>query len=166
MKKVIIFLFVITLCLCISNKEEQIIIPKESIRFRIIANSNSVKDQLLKMEIKKELLPIFNTFSEDNISSMRESIKNSLPLIEEKISNYTSNYTINFGTNYFPEKTYQNLIYNEGEYESLVISLGNAVGDNWWCVLFPPLCLLEAEKDNLDDITYKSYIKTIINKHF
>ena len=54
--------------------------------------------------------------------------------------------------------------FEEGDYESLAITLGQGSGDNWWCVLFPPLCLLEASSEELDDVTYSFYIKDIINK--
>ena len=46
-----------------------------------------------------------------------------------------------------------------------MVTLGDGLGDNWWCVLFPPLCLLEATEDNYDDITYTTYIKEIIDKN-
>ena len=71
-----------------------------------------------------------------------------------------------YGLNPFPAKSYKGVKYKAGEYESLVITLGEGKGDNWWCVLFPPLCMLEAEdqtqKSNLE---YKSYIKEIIDKY-
>ena len=50
--------------------------------------------------------------------------------------------------------------YDEGYYESLLITLGEGKGDNWWCVLFPPLCLIEAEEST--EVEYKSFIKEII----
>ena len=53
--------------------------------------------------------------------------------------------------------------YNEGEYKSLVVTLGNGLGDNWWCVLFPPLCLLEATEST--DVEYHSYVVDLINKY-
>ena len=52
--------------------------------------------------------------------------------------------------------------YREGNYESLVVNIGESKGNNWWCVLFPNFCLV----DNKEDITYKSLIKDLINKIF
>ena len=69
-------------------------------------------------------------------------------------------YNISFGENYFPSKTYKGVKYNEGYYESLVIAIGDAKGDNWWCVLFPNYCLIDKEKS-----TYKSIIKDIFTKY-
>jgi stage II sporulation protein R len=68
--------------------------------------------------------------------------------------------------NYFPRKEYKDVIYEEGEYESLVVEIGDAKGDNFWCVLFPPLCLLEGEEENKESIKYTSFIKEIIDKYF
>ena len=67
--------------------------------------------------------------------------------------------------NYFPTKEYKGVIYEEGEYESIVVEIGDAQGDNFWCVLFPPLCLLEGEVENKDNIEYTSFIKEIIEKY-
>ena len=57
---------------------------------------------------------------------------------------------------------YKGIKYNEGTYESLVIKLGSGEGKNWWCVLFPPLCLLD-EQNNLENAEYELYAKKIIN---
>lgn len=65
--------------------------------------------------------------------------------------------------NYFPEKEYKGVKYDEGYYESLVITLGEGKGKNWWCVLFPPLCLVEAEES--DKVEYKFFIKELIDKY-
>ena len=75
-------------------------------------------------------------------------------------------YKINYGMNYFPEKEYKGVTYEEGEYESLVITLGNGLGENFWCVLFPPLCLLEADEEETEEVEYTSFVKEIIDKYF
>ena len=66
--------------------------------------------------------------------------------------------------NYFPSKEYKGIKYAAGEYQSLVVTLGNGLGDNWWCVLFPPLCLLEAEDSS--DVEYHSFVADMIEKYF
>ena len=78
------------------------------------------------------------------------------------VSLYTNDYNIKYGLNYFPEKKYKNVIYPEGNYESLVITLGEGVGENWWCVLYPPLCLIDEENDNIE---YDLYIKKIFENN-
>ena len=62
-----------------------------------------------------------------------------------------------------PEKEYKGVKYKEGYYESWVITLGEGEGNNWWCVLFPPLCLVEAEE--ADEVEYKFFIKELIDKY-
>ena len=85
-------------------------------------------------------------------------------LIEDTFMSLTGiNYDINFGNNYFPDKIYKGIKYEEGNYESLVITLGNGLGHNWWCVLFPPLCLLD-ENNNLENAEYEFYASKLINK--
>jgi len=166
MKKIIIILFILTLCTVLFNKEKQVVIPNTAIRFRIIANSDSKKDQSLKYKIRNDIEPdIINTISSvKTIEEARNNIVSYIPNIEEKISTYTQDYKINYGNNYFPKKEYKGVIYEEGEYESLVITLGNGLGENWWCVLFPPLCLLEAEESEIENTEYKFFINEVLSK--
>lgn len=173
MKKITIIIAIIVIVLCI-GKQEKVIIPKEAIRFRVIANSNSIEDQNIKKKVVSNLNKNIQKleFTPKNLSSSREQIKKSIPefkeTIEKTLQETSSNekYTINYGMNYFPEKEYKGVIYEEGEYESIVITLGNGMGENFWCVLFPPLCLLEGEETESEDIEYTSFIKELIDKYF
>lgn len=166
MKKTIIILSILIGALSI-NKYSKIIIPKEAIRFRIIANSNSNTDQKLKKEIVSELEKDLISRNFKDIGSARDYFKNNTNkftnIVDKTLKNNNSDrdFHINYGKNYFPEKTYKNIYYPEGEYESLVITLGDGEGKNFWCVLFPPLCLIDEEKEE-----YPSLIKSIIDKYF
>ena len=95
---------------------------------------------------------------EKNMDKYKNKVKETLEDL-----NYNTTFTINFGDNYFPEKEYKDVIYEEGNYESLVVTLGNGEGDNWWCVLFPPICTLEVEENK--DIEYKFFVKEIFEKY-
>lgn len=145
--------------------EEEVLIPKESIRLRIIANSNNLKDQSLKQIIKKDLKETVIPKIEQtkSINNTRELINDAIPIIEKKLNNYDVKYNISFGNNYFPTKIYKGITYPEGNYESLVITIGEGLGDNYWCVLYPPLCLVEETSNN--NIEYKSLVKEIITKY-
>ena len=157
MKKVIIVLFLISSLYLINNKDE-IIIPSNSIRFRIIANSNTIEDQIIKNKIKDELINgVFNNIKKEN------DIEKTIPLIKEKLDNYNIKYDLKYGNNYFPSKTYKGITYPSGTYKSLVITLNQGLGNNYWCVLYPPLCLID--DDNTSNIEYKSLVKEIIDKH-
>ncbi len=151
----------------ISSDENTVIIPTSAIRFRIIANSNDFKDQEQKMLISNDIKPIFQDIMANSktIDESRQNINKSLPTIEKTINRYTSNFSTNYGLNYFPEKTYRNVKYEAGNYESLVVTLGDGLGENWWCVLFPPLCLLEATDADIADAEYSFFIKDIIDEY-
>lgn len=176
MKKTILVLFIILgTYIFIGLKTQQIIeIPDEAIRIRIIGNSNSDYDQEKKEELRKNVQLYMQNLLKDteNITQARETINKNLDNIDKEVNNYLTeikydkDYNINFGLNYFPKKEYKGIKYNEGLYESLLITLGEGKGNNWWCVLFPPICLLEAEETETNDIEYKSFIKEIIEKYF
>ena len=123
------------------------------------------------MKVKDRLeLDLYNLLKETKgIEEARNIINNNLTSISDSIKylleqeQYNEGFSINFGSNYFPEKTYKGITYDEGYYESLVVTLGSGEGDNWWCVLFPPLCLLEAEES--DEVEYKFFIQELIEKY-
>ena len=173
MKKIIIILTILTSILIYNEvKNNEVIIPDAAIRLRVIPNSNSSLDQNMKNKVKKYLekntyLTLNNT---TDIDEARIKINNNLVNIDNNIekifkdNKYNMEYKVNFGYNYFPEKKYRGLKYKEGYYESLVITIGEGKGDNWWCVLFPNLCLVDLE--NKTNAEYKSWIVEQINKIF
>lgn len=173
MKKILVFLGIIMIiCLFINNKKDYYVIPDESIRFRIIANSNSTNDQYIKIKVKNvlEKKVISDLKKAKTIEESRNIIKDNMDsykrLIKETLVNlnYDTEFTINFGNNYFPDKEYKEVLYEKGYYESLVVTLGKGEGDNWWCVLFPPICTLEVEENK--DIEYKFFVKELFEKYF
>ena len=165
MKKIIVFLFICTILL-LSKNNDKFIIPSDSIRFRILANSNTNLDQDIKWQINHDIIPIIDDILKESttLDDARFKINTNMYNLEKVVNRYTDKYTINYGINYFPKKEYDGVVYPDGNYESLVITLGDGLGDNWWCVLFPPLCLLDAEDNNTGNIEYKSYVKEVIEK--
>ena len=102
MKKIIIILSILSI-IYITNNKDNIVIPKDSIRFRIIANSNTIQDQALKLNIKEDLInTIIPRINANNINESRKKIKENIPLIEDKLKTYDIPYKINYGNNYFP----------------------------------------------------------------
>lgn len=140
------------------NNKNELIIPSDAVRFRIIANSNSFEDQLLKKNIKDDL--INNVFP--NIKT-KEDIKNNMSYINSRLESYNINYKIDYGMNYFPEKEYKGIKYPKGNYESLVITIKDGLGDNYWCVMYPPLCLIE--DNNSNKVEYRVLAKEIIDNY-
>ena len=173
MKKIIFLLiFIIVFYIFIANTMAKTIeIPKDAIRIRIIPNSNEKYDQEIKTKVKKNLqLEMYQMLkNKTNSNEAKITIKQNLKKIDENIKQtlekekYNKSHKVKFGYNYFPEKEYKGIKYKEGYYESLLITLGEGKGDNWWCVLFPPLCLIEAE--NTKKTEYKSFVKELIDKY-
>lgn len=171
MKKLMLAIFLIILLYVFIGRVSSLAIPDDALRIRVIANSNSNYDQEIKKFVKEniqyklyELLKNTKGIDEarkiinNNLNDIDNNVKETLQLL-----NYELGYDINFGLNYFPSKEYKGVTYDEGYYESLVITLGEGKGDNWWCVLFPPLCLLEAEEST--EVEYTSFVKELLDKY-
>lgn len=150
---------------------KSVTIPDDAIRIRVVPNSNSDYDQKVKMDVKNDLEKTMYSLLKDakNSSEAKEIIESNLSDVDSEVAsllsekNYNKGYDVNFGLNYFPEKEYKGVKYNAGYYESLLVTLGAGEGDNWWCVLFPPLCLIEGEEN--DTVEYKSIVKEIIDRY-
>ncbi len=173
MKKIVILIIVIVCSYTFlgQNVESRTTIPDEAIRVRILANSNEPQDQdikkIVKQEIEQELYKLLNNTT--TIEEARKRLIDNLDNIDMTVGKvlnqekYDLGYKVNFGYNYFPRKEFKGITYEEGMYESLLITLGKGEGDNWWCVLFPPLCLLEATEST--EVEYKSFVKEMLEKY-
>ena len=175
MKKFIYITLVIVIIMLVYNNEknkETVKIPDSAIRFRILANSNSPRDQRIKEEVRDKMQKELYQLLENSKSTKQarnliiNNMDNFNSLLENEMKDKEYSYTIDYGMHTFPEKTYKGITYEAGEYESLLVTLGEGSGDNCWCVLFPPLCVMEAEETNTSKIEYKSFIKEIIEKYF
>lgn len=176
MKKFILIILALITLFTFYNKtkeKESVIIPSSAIRFRILANSNSLRDQKIKEEVRDKMQEELYSILQNSKSTKeaRNIINNNMDnfnnILEEEMKDKEYSYTIDYGMHEFPEKTYKGITYEAGEYESLLVTLGEGKGDNWWCVLFPPLCLIEAEEvADTNDVEYKSFIKELIEKYF
>ena len=143
------------------------------LRLHIRANSNMAIDQNIKYEVKacvvEYLTPLFcNVKSKVEAVNLVEkhtlSIKTKCDaVLREKGFNYVSNVKIN--NEYFPTRTYQNTTLESGYYDAVIIELGEAQGDNWWCVMYPPLCFVNNFENNMQ-INYKSKILEWFNSLF
>ena len=123
----------------------------ELIRFHIRANSDMEEDQALKLKIRDEILKEMKMKFKDTetIEESREVIEANMMemksitegVIEKEGKDYEVN--ISLGQDNFPTRKYGNLVLPAGEYETLLITLGEGKGQNWWCVMFPPLCFVD-----------------------
>lgn len=139
-------------------------IPEEAIRLRILANSNTEKDQQLKYDVRDEVNQYLYPLVKDveDIEETRRIIQSHLTEIEAVVATtinekgYTDTFTADFREDVaFPVKKYGPYLYPAGNYEALLITIGDGLGDNWWCVLFPSLCYLDLsmeEKEEIDEV--------------
>jgi len=137
-------------------------VPEQSIRLRIIANSDLPEDQALKRAVRDEVNAYIATKVENlaDIQEAREKISSELPqlkkIVDETVEakGYTYDTKVELGVVPFPTKMYGQYVYPAGDYEALRVTIGNGLGQNWWCVLFPPLCFVDiangdaVKKDN------------------
>jgi stage II sporulation protein R len=126
-------------------------IPQESIRLRILADSDAPADQVLKRRIRDAVIESMNQWvtGPQTLEEARATIREHLPEIELMASDMAAaagfkyNAKAELGSVPFPTKVYGGEVYPAGDYEALRITLGRGLGQNWWCVLFPPLCFVD-----------------------
>lgn len=127
-------------------------IPEESIRLRILANSDSAQDQALKREIRDAIIARMQEWvvGPQSLEDARAVVKAHLPEFDILVGQiieargYSYSHTVELGKVPFPTKMYGNEVYPAGEYEALRVTIGTGEGQNWWCVLFPPLCFVDS----------------------
>ena len=144
-------------------------VKTEYLRIHIRANSNASSDQTVKYLIKDAVVDFLTPYLV-NVNSKDEAIK-VLNSLTDNIKQVTDNLLSKNGFKYtskvsidkekFPTRWYQDYCLPEGIYDAVIIYLGEASGDNWWCVVYPPLCFTETE-----DITYKSIFAEVIRKFY
>ncbi|GAB1475777.1 stage II sporulation protein R [Bacillota bacterium] len=139
------------------------------IRFHVVANSNSGNDQRLKLAVRDGLLEIINNglLAEAAAAAMpeqsritldidrtKEFIQENLTELETEAGRILSEAGCDYpvkaelGVDFIPQKTYGNITFPAGNYNALKVIIGEGSGENWWCVLFPPLCLIGMEAEN------------------
>lgn len=128
--------------------ETQKSIADSLVRLHIVANSDSQIDQSVKLLVRDavidELSPIISNAS--NPSHAQQIINDNLSLVEKAAQSVLKKNNLSYGAtalctiSHFPTKQYENIILPAGNYNALKIILGNGDGQNWWCVMYPPLC--------------------------
>lgn len=158
MKKGIIFIILLVFVVFIlqvqevQSEETFQAIPDDAIRLRILANSDAEEDQQIKRIVRDDVNAYISELVQyiDDIEEGRRVIDASVPEIEKIVAQTLQRegvdqaFTVEYRSNVtFPTKIYDDYLYPAGEYEAVLISLGEGKGANWWCVLFPPLCFLD-----------------------
>ena len=140
---------------------------QEYIRIHIRANSNSEIDQNVKYYIKDKVVCFLTPYlaqcqdKQDFIEVINNNLKGieevANDVLKEKGFNYKSKAS--FRAEEFPTRSYDNFVLESGIYDAIILELGSAEGDNWWCVVYPPLCFVD---NNNQDVMYKSKILEIL----
>ncbi len=139
-----------TLTFYAQNKVEDL--SKGMIRFHVVANSDTVEDQLLKQKVKDRVIDYMQPILKDSksVEETRQKIRQNLnqmqAIAKETIEGSNKSYGVycSLGEASFPTKAYGDVVFPAGTYEAFRIIIGEGKGENWWCVMFPPLCYVDA----------------------
>lgn len=178
MKKKLNFIFILTILVFIYiallsfnySKAISSNLSDSVFRLHIIANSDSSADQELKLKVRDKIIEYMNTLTSNSsdkkdvisiVNNHLDSFKEiALNTIKENGYNYDVN--IEIGNFHFPTKSYGDISFSAGNYDALKIEIGDAIGQNWWCVLFPPLCFVNSSTGVVPDDS-KNTLKENIN---
>lgn len=137
-----------------SNSQEAYVdIKDEIIRLHVKANSDREEDQALKLKVRDkilgEVIPLLENSKsiEETRTIVKENLDNIKSIAEKVIKEEGKDYPVEvyFGMENFPTRKYGEIVLPAGEYEALLVTIGEGKGKNWWCVMFPPLCFVEMD---------------------
>ncbi|MGJ9458208.1 stage II sporulation protein R [Oceanobacillus sp. CF4.6] len=156
---IVLIFFILFLSIPLNGASEQAIneadykvIPEEAIRLRILANSDNEEDQGIKRLVRDRVNEQVTEWVQyiTDIEEARALIDSRIPelnaIVAETLEKAGKDnvFEVEYSKNVtFPTKLYGNYLYPAGEYEAILITIGEGKGANWWCVLFPPLCFLD-----------------------
>lgn len=178
MKKIVLTVctaFFVSVSLMCNMQRTEAALTGGVIRLHVRANSDSADDQALKLKVRDRIIADTGKIfaNETSIADARDAVGKNLEKIkksaEDEIRKNGYNYPVrvSFGKSDFPQKIYNDITMPAGTYEALIVEIGSGEGQNWWCVLFPPLCFTgetcsavsDKSKDilisNLGEDTYK-----------
>ena len=176
MKRIIVLLIVAALLLTL--QPQQGALPAAStgegvLRLHILANSDSHEDQALKLRVRDALLPFFAAVEsyEDARAFVLDHGAALLRICQNTLSAAGASYgaQLLLGVSDFPDRTYGGVLFPAGAYDALQIVLGAGAGHNWWCVLFPPLCVVTKTGDAPaaeEGIVFESDVLAFFKRHF
>lgn len=160
------------------QKEEALAarIAPEILRFHVLANSNSKKDQSLKLKVRTMLLnSIYEGLGENaSLGETKAYVTEHKKELEEDAEQYMKSLGYDYPAHievtqcYFPTKAYGDMVFPCGSYEAVRVEIGKGKGHNWWCVLYPPLCFVDSSyavvPQNSKDILMESIDQADYNR--
>lgn len=146
-------------------------IANKVIRFHVLANSDSDADQELKLKVKDAVVNYLNPYMsessnlEESKNILEQNTDSIIELANKVIAEEGYDYSVNayFCQDYFPAKSYGDVTLPAGEYTAFRIEIGEHNGQNWWCILYPPLCFVDASYGVLPDES-KELLKNVLDE--
>lgn len=147
---------------------------EKMIRFHVIANSNTQEDQNLKLKVRDAVINKLNPklINSSSIQESREIVLNNMNLIKNTAistindNGYDYSVQVKLGKTLIPQKSYGDITLPAGKYEALNVMIGNAEGENWWCVLFPPLCLIDVDQGLTTEDAKENMLKVLTEEEY
>lgn len=161
---------IFSICSFAKTSEE---IRSDVLRLHVIANSDSSVDQNLKLRLRDYILEegedIFD--GSVNVENAVEKIEPKLSELEKSAETFVKNagfdydVKITLSNEYFTTRTYESVTLPAGKYLALRVVIGSGEGHNWWCVMFPPMCVPAADKkDEIENVFTDKEIKLVESK--
>ena len=173
---VLIVLFSIYVFICAFSYANAVStnISNSVFRLHVIANSDTEEDQNLKYLVRDALIEYMNSISNKCISrkeaiSIAESHQDDFYTIAHQIisdNGYNYDVNINIGNFAFPTKNYGDISLPAGYYDALRVEIGNANGQNWWCVMFPPLCFVDVSSGIVPEDSKETIKNNLPNEEY
>ena len=174
MKRKIICMVLLLVCVmaiatgCSSNQTQNTAV----VRIHIRANSNSEEDQNVKYVVREKVIEYVTPLliDADTVDRAKEILNMHLSEIKRvadivlKDNNFDYDSSVKLNNEFFPTRSYSGKVFEADYYDALIVNLGTGAGDNWWCVVYPPLCFSECNTSN--KVVYISKVWEIISKYF
>ena len=142
------------------------------IRIHVRANSDSAKDQSVKLAVRDSIVQYISPLA-IGIKSKEEMwqlLNNKKDEIRQRAEDtlvscgYDYGCRVHLGREAFPTRSYGELTLEAGEYDAVIVELGTGEGKNWWCVAYPPLCFIASEETGKEEVEYRSWIAELFQK--
>lgn len=149
-------------------------LEQDVLRLHILANSDSVSDQSLKLKVRDDVIEYMSplyidaTDKSDAIEITQQHLSSIEEIAQSSVYEYGYNYSVDAKilNTYFDTRYYDDFTMPAGMYDALQISIGDASGKNWWCVMYPSLCVGASSKESMQDELSDSQYKLVTNDEF
>ena len=148
-RKFIAVLCLVTVCSVLWADREQTDLANRMIRLHVVANSDNPADQALKLKVRDRILATAGVYLEGqtDVNVAMTALQDKLPELQAAAQSvvreqgYSDPVAVSLEDTWFPTRVYDDFSLPPGTYHALRVVVGKGQGHNWWCVVFPPLCM-------------------------